>query len=136
MASIPCPHCGEKSFSWWDKYRTGKWALLHCKACDGRVCAQPIVLAVLYFLYVWDVVLFGYLAYLDSVWYLAVMLAGWLILDYFSIYIPLTPLRARGAKRVPDTVAQDEVEGLATENQDKATAGVENLIVENHSKDA
>ena len=69
--------------------------LLKCPECGGRVCAQPIVLAALYFLYVWDVVLFGYLAYLDSLWYLAVMVGGWLILDYFAIYVPLSPLRAK-----------------------------------------
>ena len=67
--------------------------LLNCPECGGRVCAQPLVLAGLYFLYVWDVMLFGYLAYLDSFWYLAVMAVGWLILDYFAIYVPLTPLR-------------------------------------------
>jgi hypothetical protein len=94
MASIQCPHCGEKTFSWWDKYRAGKWVMLHCTHCGGRVCAQPIIMAVLYFFYVWDLMLFGYLAYLDSLSYLLVLLAGWLILDYFSIYIPLTALRA------------------------------------------
>lgn len=97
MASIICPHCNAKTFSWWDKYRTGKWAILHCRECGGRVCAQPLVLAALYFFYVWDVVLFGYLAYLDSLWYLAVMVAGWLILDYFSIYVPLAALRAKSS---------------------------------------
>lgn len=95
MASINCPHCGAKTFSWWDKYLTGKWAILNCKECGGRVCAQPLIMAALYFLYMWDVVLFGYLAYLDSLWYLAVMLGGWLILDYFSIYVPLAALRAK-----------------------------------------
>ena len=43
-------------------------------------------------------VLFGYLAYLDSLWYLLVMLVGWLILDYFSVYVPLSPLRTPGLK--------------------------------------
>lgn len=99
MASIACPHCGENTFSWWDRYLTGKWAVLRCSNCDGRVCAQPIVLAVIYFLYVWDVVLFGYLAYLDSLWYLLVMLVGWLILDYFSVYVPFSALRAGRVKR-------------------------------------
>ena len=107
MASIACPHCGEKTFSWWDKYLLGKWAVLHCSGCAGRVCAQPIVLAALYFLYVWDVVLFGYLAYLDSLWYLVVMLVGWIILDYFSVYVPLTPLRARGVKQDKDASSSD-----------------------------
>lgn len=102
MATIPCPHCQEKTFSWWDKYLAGKWKLLHCPQCGGRVCAQPIVLAVLYFLYVWDVMLFGFLAYLDSLWYLLVMVVGWLILDYFSVYVPLSPLRKRGAPAAAD----------------------------------
>lgn len=97
MASISCPHCEQKTFTWWDKYRAGKWAILHCPECGGRACAQPWVLAALYFLYVWDVVLFGYLAYLDSLWYLLVMVVGWLILDYFSVYVPLVPLRRVGA---------------------------------------
>lgn len=104
MASIPCPHCEQKTFSWWDKYLLGKWALLSCRECGGRVSAQPIVLAALYFLYVWDVVLFGYLAYLDSLWYLLVMVVGFLILDYFSVYVPLSPLRAKGA--APSTEGQ------------------------------
>ncbi len=95
MASIPCPHCQAKTFTWWDKYRSGKWLLLNCPECGGRACAQPIVLGALYFLYVWDVMLFGYLAYLDSLWYLAVMVTGWLILDYFALYVPLAPLRAK-----------------------------------------
>lgn len=99
MASISCPHCQQKTFNWWDKYRAGKWALLYCPQCGGRVCAHPWLLAALYFFYVWDVVLFGYLAYLDSLWYLAVLAAGWLILDYFSVYVPLSPLRSPGAKK-------------------------------------
>lgn len=109
MASIPCPHCEQKTFSWWDKYRAGKWALLYCPQCGGRVCAQPWVLAALYFFYVWDVVLFGYLAYLDSLWYLAVMVAGWLILDYFSVYVPLSPLRSPDvAKSTEQPASADE----------------------------
>ena len=95
MAAIPCPHCGEKTFSWWDRYKAGKWAMLTCARCSSRVCAQPLVMAGIYFLYMWDVVLFGYLAYLDTLWYLAAMLVVWLILDYFSLYIPLSALRRR-----------------------------------------
>lgn len=118
MASISCPHCEQKTFGWWDKYLLGKWALLHCRECGGRVSAQPIVLAALYFLYMWDVVLFGYLAYLDSLWYLLVMAVGFLILDYFSVYVPLAPLRVKGSK--PPAEAQVESETLASEelNQD------------------
>ena len=125
MNSIACPHCGEKTFSWWDKYRTGKWALLRCSSCKGRVCAQPIVLAVLYFLYVWDVVLFGYLAYLDSLWYLLVMLVGWLILDYFSVYVPLAALRTAGlgqAERESDVQVNDQSSVIASINDVKTIA--------------
>lgn len=69
--------------------------MLTCINCSGRVCGQPIVLAVLSFLYVWDLMLFGYLAYLDSLWYLLVMVVVWLVLDYFSFYIPLAALRTK-----------------------------------------
>lgn len=116
MASIQCPHCGEKTFSWWDKYRAGKWAMLYCSHCGGRVCAQPIIMALLYFFYMWDVILFGYLAYLDSLNYLLVLLAGWLILDSFSIYVPLTALRAvegGGAK-----VVGSKASPAATDDED------------------
>ena len=47
-------------------------------------------------LYLWDVMLFGYLAYLDkNVWYLLVMLVGWLILDAFSVYLPLCAMKPK-----------------------------------------
>jgi len=103
MAPIPCPHCEQKTFGWRHKYLTGKWWVLKCRQCTGRVCAQPIILAALYFFYVWDVVLFGYLAWLDSPWYLLALVTGWLILDYFSVYIPLTPLRPAGGTASSDT---------------------------------
>ena len=95
VAGIACPHCEAKTFNWLDKYKTGKWMILTCRNCGGRVCAQPIVLSILYFLYVWDLMLFGYLAYIDSASYLIAMLVIWLILDYFSLYVPLTALRSR-----------------------------------------
>lgn len=69
--------------------------MLKCPSCGGRVCAHPLALAALYFFYVWDVVLFGFLAYLHSPWYLAAMAGGWLILDFFTLYIPLAALRAK-----------------------------------------
>ena len=104
MPANPCPHCEQKTFSLWDKYRSGKWAIMHCPECGGRVCAQPVVMAILYFFYMWDVVLFGYLAYLDSLWYLAVGLAGWLFLDWLSLYIPLAAMRSAdgGGKKIDD----------------------------------
>jgi hypothetical protein len=97
MASIACPHCKQKVFTWWDKYRAGKWFMLYCPHCGGRVCAQPLVLAAIYFFYVWDVVLFGFLTFLATPKYLLVMLVIWLILDYFVLFVPLTPLRPKEA---------------------------------------
>lgn len=93
-----CPHCQQATFGAKDKFLAGKWAVLNCSACGRRSCANPILLAVLYFFYVWDVVLFGYLAYVKfqvgettMAWiYVAVMAAGWLILEFFSLYIPLS----------------------------------------------
>jgi len=87
---------------------TGGTVIHLCLQCGGRVCAQPIVLAVLSFIYVWDVMLFGYLAYLDSLWYLAVMTAAWLILDYFTIYVPLTPLRTQPETSKPTSTKDHE----------------------------
>ncbi|MBN4079408.1 hypothetical protein JYT26_02080 [Beggiatoa alba] len=78
-------------------------------------------MAALYFLYTWDVVLFGYLAYIDSLWYLLVLLVGWLILDYFSVYIPLSALRtsgASGATSVAETGA-DESDSPTESNVEK-----------------
>ena len=91
--------------------------LLNCSECGGRVCAQPIVLSALYFLYVWDVVLFGYLAYLDSLWYLLVMFVGWLILDYFSVYVSLSPLRTPGLKN-GKRISEDESAVVAQKTAD------------------
>lgn len=97
MASIACPHCQAPVYSWWDKYLAGKWAILICPQCGGRACAQPLIMIALYFFYMWDVVLFGFLIYLEGLFYLAVLVVGWLILDYFSVYLPLSPLNAKPA---------------------------------------
>ena len=49
-------------------------------------------------LYVWDVMLFGFLAYLDhNLWYLLALVIGWVILDYFSLYFPLSALKSKAA---------------------------------------
>jgi hypothetical protein len=77
-----------------DRYLAAKWKILHCPQCGERACAQPLLMIGLYFLYLWDIILFGALAFLDQSWiYLGVMIGGWLILDYFSLYLPLSPLR-------------------------------------------
>jgi hypothetical protein len=97
MASITCPHCKEKTFTGWDKFRAGKWVMLKCPSCGSRVCAHPLLLAALYFFYVWDVVLFGFLTFLATPWYLAVMAGVWLILEFFTYYVPLRALRPKSS---------------------------------------
>ena len=95
---LPCPSCRAPAFGWWDKYLAAKWKILTCPHCGARVCSQPLLLAFYYLLSLWDVLLFGYVAYLKSdPFYLGVMAAGWLLLDAFSLYLPLAALRRQGA---------------------------------------
>jgi len=96
MALLPCPHCKTPSISWWQKYLAAKWTLIHCKQCAGRACSLPYLLAFYTMLYVWDVMLFGYLTYLTgNLWYLLALIVIWIILDIFSIYLPLSALKAK-----------------------------------------
>lgn len=98
-----CPHCKQQSLSLKDKLLAGKWATITCRACGGRSCAQPILLAVLFFFYIWDVVLFGYVAFVKyqvgdattAAVYAAVMVIGWLVLEAIGLYIPLARMRAK-----------------------------------------
>lgn len=90
-----CPHCEEKSISFVAKYLSGKWRIMHCPACGGRSTTQPILLLMLYFFYIWDVVLFGYLFWVTSDYsYLLMLVAGWLVLDLFSLLIPSARMKA------------------------------------------
>jgi len=67
-----------------------------CSHCGGISCSNPFLLAFYTMLYVWDVMLFGYLTYLTHiVWYAAVMTVGWLILDYFSLFLPLSAMKRK-----------------------------------------
>lgn len=96
MATQPCPHCKEPAFTWWQKYIAAKWLLLHCTLCGGRSCSNPYILVIYTMLYVWDVMLFGFLAYLDrNLWYLLALVVGWIILDYFSLFFPLSALKSK-----------------------------------------
>jgi hypothetical protein len=99
MAAQPCPHCKQPTISWGQKYKAAKWLYVYCPKCKGKSCSHPFILVAYTMLYVWDVMLFGYLAYLDqNAWYLLVMVAGWVILDIFSLYLPLSAM-----KRTPET---------------------------------
>lgn len=114
--SQPCPHCKENHISWKQKYQAAKWAIIDCPACNKRSCSQPFVLVVYTMLYVWDVLLFGYLYYLtQTTAYLIALIAGWLLLDIFSLYLPLSPLKAKSGK-----TSADETNSGKNENIDPA----------------
>lgn len=101
-----CPHCLQQSISLKQKYLAGKWAIVYCPQCGERSCANPYILGLLSTLYVWDVLLFGYLAFVKyqfnqpamSAVYLAIMVGAWLVLDFFSIYVPLSAMRPRSPR--------------------------------------
>ena len=95
MQQLPCPHCKEPAISWWDKYKAAKWSLITCSKCHGVSCSYPYLLVFYTMLYVWDVLLFGVLAYIQSAWYLLVLVVLWVILDYFSLYLPLSAMKRK-----------------------------------------
>ncbi len=96
MPMFECPHCNQPSLTLKQKLLTGKWADVICPRCGGRSCAYPILMAVLYFCYTWDVMLFGYLTVHEtSVVYLCVMLGGWVLLELFSLSLPLARMKPK-----------------------------------------
>lgn len=96
MSKLPCPHCKEDTISWWDKYKAAKWAIIYCAKCNGRCCSQPFILVFYTMLYVWDVMLFGYLYYLTKIpGYLITLIVLWIILDIFSVYLPINALKRK-----------------------------------------
>lgn len=103
MTASTCPHCKNSTISLKKRYLATKWCNIYCDACSGRICTQPIVLAVLSFLYVWDVLLFGTLFIETHSWiYIGVLMVIWLILDYFSMYIPLVSMRPPENSKTPE----------------------------------
>jgi len=98
MNKQPCPHCKQNTISWWEKYKAAKFAIIYCPSCGGRICSMPYILPFYSILYVWDVLFFGFATYLDrNPWYLLVMLVIWLILDWFSLWFPLSALKSKQA---------------------------------------
>ena len=95
MEKIECPQCGEQTISIKQKLKAGKWATIYCPDCGARMCSNPIVLALLYFVLTWNILFFGYLAvHESSINYAITMLAGWAIIEFFMFYIPLNRMRA------------------------------------------
>ena len=96
MSKLPCPHCKEATISWRQKYLAAKWGLVRCPSCEGISCSHPFILVGYTMLYVWDVMLFGYLFYLTkSVSYLITLIVLWIILDIFSVYLPVSAMKRK-----------------------------------------
>jgi len=113
MNKLPCPHCKKETISWWGKYKAAKWALIYCPSCGGRICSNPYILPFYTLLYVWDVLFFGFVAYLErNAWYILVLIVLWLILDWFSLYFPLSALK-------PKEVVKNEIETTAEQDPDQ-----------------
>ncbi len=104
-----CPHCQRPTFGLKDKLLAGKWIDVNCAECGGRSCNQPVFLALLYFAFVWNFLLFGYLAYIEyqmgapkmAAIYASVMVIGWIVLEAIGLWIPLSRMRAREAGKKP-----------------------------------
>ncbi len=99
MQDTECPHCSENSIRPLARWIAGHWKDIYCPRCEGRIAMQPIVLALLYFVYVWNVLFFGFMAWYESSWvYAALLIVGAIILEVFIYYIPLVRLRRKKPK--------------------------------------
>lgn len=109
MEGYTCPHCNKPTISLGKKYLAGKWANIICDECGGRSCQAPIIMVAMYFLYVWDVMLFGTVAIeKQGLFYIGVMLVIWLILDWFTLYIPLLRMKKIESTETPAATQQEQ----------------------------
>jgi uncharacterized protein (DUF983 family) len=95
MKKFTCPNCKREEISLKNKYLASIWQVIYCDSCDARLCAQPLLLALAYFIYTWVVVTFVAMAiYQESYIPLFYMLAVWLILDFINVIsMPLAIMR-------------------------------------------
>lgn len=96
MHMFPCPRCEAHSIPLSDKFKTGLWQSIKCKNCGAQLIALPILLALVHFMYVWNVVWLISLYYFDMEWfyYLGIMLE-WAAIEAMNIwYMPLAAQRA------------------------------------------
>lgn len=89
---FPCPHCEQSAVSIKDKYLLGIWLTRRCRNCAARLSANPIVLAIIDMLYVWNILWFGVLYFFDSDPYNFLYMAiAWLFLDIMNVaFVPLS----------------------------------------------
>ena len=98
MSYLTCPHYKEQTISWWQKYKAAKWSMVYCAKCGKRSCSHSFILVAYTFAYTWDVMLFGYLFFLtENWWYLVALVVIWIILDIFSLYLPLSAMKSKAA---------------------------------------
>ncbi|MEK6749571.1 MAG: hypothetical protein AABY83_10240 [Pseudomonadota bacterium] len=102
MSSFSCPHCQAQTLGLKAKLVASLWGVVRCPQCGKPSCAQPLVLGALYFLLVWDILLFGYVSFVNyqtqdtfsGMLYLIVMLTVIVILKFFAVYVPLVAMRS------------------------------------------
>ena len=96
MANIECPRCQQETISRKDKIKTGKWLNIYCDNCGARLCANPIVLALMWGILLWDIFFFGFMAVYEQSWiYFTIMLVGWAIMEFFIFYVPLSIMKPK-----------------------------------------
>lgn len=95
MHMFPCPRCEAHSIPLIDKFKSGLWQSITCKNCGAQLIALPILLALVHFMYVWNVVWLISIYYFDMAWfyYLGIMLE-WAMIEAMNIwYMPLAAQR-------------------------------------------
>ena len=94
MESVICPHCEEAHITPKQKIRGSFWMDIYCPSCGRRSALNPIGMALMYFIITWDLAFFGFMSIYESDFrYFIAMLAGWLLLQTFTYYLPLVRLR-------------------------------------------
>jgi len=102
MASYTCPHCNKPSISLKQKYLAGKWGVITCRACSGKSAMFPIGLALMSGLYLWDIFYFSVVAIGNkSLIFIGIMIVIWLILDLFTLTIPLVAMKKKPQEAKP-----------------------------------
>ena len=92
-----CPHCKCDAIPLKAKYLAGVWQVIHCPACRGRLCANPIILALAYIAYCWAFAWFAFsAAFQGSLLPLLYLIPVWLVLDFLNVnLIPLSRMKPR-----------------------------------------
>ncbi|MDH5217800.1 MAG: hypothetical protein OEX19_08895 [Gammaproteobacteria bacterium] len=99
MSLALCPACNKESITIKQRLKASHWMDIYCNECGSRFAMQPIVLALMHFVLVWNFYFFGFMAvYEKSIVYAGLFFLGWGILEFFAAYIPLVKLRAKTPK--------------------------------------